>query len=322
MNFLRGLRPKRCSLGKVFEVILVFALLLTWVGYLGSFHWFLALFDHFRLQGVIVCSVVLILFVIRRRWKWVVFALLSLGASFWPIWKTSGTLLSNVQSDGVPGLKIISFNVLRSNTLYQETEAYLKAADADVILLMEVNSDWKNALASLRQSHPYGTATVQEDHSGNAIYSRVPLVDFQVDGFVAGGMPCITAVVKHGDRVVRLIGVHPLPPWGRNELAVQLAQFEAVARQVSATPEIPALVLGDFNAAPWSQAISLLREKTILDFRTPKPVWRPTWQRTGLLALPIDHALCTQQLFFERREIGPELGSDHRPQELLLRWVK
>jgi endonuclease/exonuclease/phosphatase (EEP) superfamily protein YafD len=322
MNFLHDLRLKRCSLGKGFEVILVFVLLPTWVGYLASFHWFFALFDHFRLQGVIVSSVVLLAFLIRKRWKWVVFALLSLGANLWPIWKTCGTLPSNVQADGVPGLKIISFNVLRSNTLYQETEAYLKAADADVILLMEVNSVWKNALATLRQSHPYGTAAAQEDHSGTALYSRVPLVDFKVDRFVAGGMPCVTAVVKHGNRVVRLIGVHPLPPTGRDKLWVQLAQFEAVTQHVSATPEIPALVLGDFNATPWSPASSLLREKSTLDFRTPKPVWRPTWQRTGLLALPIDHALCTQQLFFERREIGPELGSDHRPQELLLKWVK
>jgi hypothetical protein len=40
-----------------------------------------------------------------------------------------------------------------------------------------------------------------------------------------------------------------------------------------------------------------------------------------LFVLPIDQALCTPQLFFESREIGPALGSDHRAQELLLKRV-
>jgi endonuclease/exonuclease/phosphatase (EEP) superfamily protein YafD len=322
MNFIRGFLLKNCILAKAFDVIFFAALLLTWVGYLGRFHWFLALFDHFRLQGAIVCLVALLALLIRKRWKLAAFAILSLGVNLWPIWKVSGTLPSTAQSNGLPGLKLISFNVLISNTRYQETATYLEAADADVILLMEVNSALRNALATLHKTHPYGTAAAQEDHSGIALYSRIPLTDFKVKTFVAGGMPCIDALIKYGDRVVRLIGVHPLPPRGRNELAIQLAQFEAIARQVSATTEIPALVLGDFNATPWSQAITLLRNDSSLDFRTPKPVWRPTWQRGGLLALPIDHALCTQQLFFERREIGPELGSDHRAQELLMKLVK
>jgi endonuclease/exonuclease/phosphatase (EEP) superfamily protein YafD len=212
--------------------------------------------------------------------------------------------------------------VLTSNTRYADTVAYLQAADADVILLMEVNSDWEKALTPLRQTHPHGTAEAQEDNFGIALYSRLPLTDYKVTPFVPEGMPSITAILKQGDRSIRLVGTHPLPPRGKDELAVQLAQLEAIAQHISATPEIPAVVLGDFNATPWSQAISLLREKSTLDFRTPKAVWRPTWQARNPFALPIDQALCTPQLFFETREIGPALGSDHRAQELLLKWAR
>ena len=63
-------------------------------------------------------------------------------------------------------------------------------------------------------------------------------------------------------------------------------------------------------------AIEILRTQSTLDFRTPKPVWQPTWQARTILGIAIDQALCTPQLFFAKREIGPDLGSDHRSQEL------
>jgi len=39
-----------------------------------------------------------------------------------------------------------------------------------------------------------------------------------------------------------------------------------------------------------------------------------------VLGIPIDHALATPPLVIARRRIGPDVGSDHRPQLLEVGW--
>jgi endonuclease/exonuclease/phosphatase (EEP) superfamily protein YafD len=134
-------------------------------------------------------------------------------------------------------------------------------------------------------------------------------------------MPSIATIITLGEQKIRLVGTHPLPPHNADTLAVQFAQLQAIGQFVSANPDVPAIVLGDFNATPWSPAINELRAKSTLDFRCRNAVWLPTWQVRTPLALPIDLALCTSPLFFEQRDIGPEVGSDHRAQVLQIRWA-
>ncbi len=307
--------------GGLVDIILVLGLLGTWIGCLGRWHWFLALFDHFRLQGAIACLVALVLLLWRRRWWLVGFAAVSLMVNVWPLWKITGTLAASTQADAKPGLKIISLNVLTSNQRHAETLAYLEGSNADVILLLEVNGDWEQSMLPLRKTHPHGTVEAREDNFGIALFSRWPLEDYKVTSMVPEGLPSITTLITVGDRKLRLVGTHPLPPSGEEAQSVQLAQFAAIGKFVSATPDVPAIVLGDFNATPWSGALDVLRANSSLDFRCRDVVWLPTWQVRTPLALPIDLALCTPQVFFEQREIGPDVGSDHRAQVLLLKWA-
>ncbi len=83
---------------------------------------------------------------------------------------------------------------------------------------------------------------------------------------------------------------------------------------------MPVLVVGDLNATPWSHGLQLLRDGTTLDNRSPDPSWTPTWNVAIAFAIPIDHALVTPPLVVARRQIGPDVGSDHRPQLLDIGW--
>ncbi len=308
-------------LGVLIDIILVLGLLVTWIGCLGRWHWFLSLFDHFRIQGAIVCLVALVVLVWRRRWWLVGLAAVSLAINVMPLLKTSGTLSTTIVAHPQLGLKIVSLNVLTSNQRYADTLAYLQGTNADVILLLEVNAAWEQSLMPLRKTHPHGTSQSRQDNFGIALYSRLPLEEFQVTSFVDQGMPSIATIITVGERKIRLVGTHPLPPHNADTLSVQFAQLQAIGQFVSATPDVPAIVLGDFNATPWSPAINELRAKSTLDFRCRNAVWLPTWQVRTPLALPIDLALCTPPLFFEQRDIGPEVGSDHRAQVLQIRWA-
>ncbi len=310
----------RFEVHRSFDVMLLLGLAGCWTGCLARWHWFLALFDHFRLQGAVLSVFVLVLYVVRRRWWLVGAAVLTLAVNVWPLWQTNGVPVPGAAAGGQTGVKIISFNVLTENRRYADTLAWLKTADADVILLLEVSPDWEQALAPLRKSHPHGVTRPREDNFGIALFSRLPLAGCDVSSWVDDGMPTVSALVQAGEKRFRFIGVHPLPPMGRKAEKTIQAQMKSVADFVRQHPGEPCVVAGDFNATPWSAAVQTLRRECPLDFRTPKPAWRPTWQARSLFALPIDQALCTPPLFFASREIGPDLGSDHRAQALVLGW--
>lgn len=74
----------------------------------------------------------------------------------------------------------------------------------------------------------------------------------------------------------------------------------------------PALLIGDFNAAPWSAVMGRQAEQglRLVDCGAP---WRSTWPTTAPLAgLPMDQAWVSGALA-ARCVIGPSLGARHRP---------
>jgi len=74
------------------------------------------------------------------------------------------------------------------------------------------------------------------------------------------------------------------------------------------------IVVGDFNASPWSHAFRGLRRNAgLIDTMRGaglQPSWPDGW---GVLALPIDHVLHTEGLGSEDRHTGPAFSSAHRP---------
>jgi endonuclease/exonuclease/phosphatase (EEP) superfamily protein YafD len=96
--------------------------------------------------------------------------------------------------------------------------------------------------------------------------------------------------------------------------------LQRVAAMAKASP-VPLVVLGDLNCTPWSHAMTLIQTEGVLGYRTLAPAWEPTWYSIAPLAIPIDHVLCTAPLVVETRQIGPDLGSDHRSVLVDLRWA-
>jgi endonuclease/exonuclease/phosphatase (EEP) superfamily protein YafD len=94
------------------------------------------------------------------------------------------------------------------------------------------------------------------------------------------------------------------------------SQLAALAQHVQQISE-PVLVVGDFNATPWSVGMRHAMRGN-LGFRSLDAPWQPTWQSHSILAIPIDHALCTSPLVITHRSLGRDVGSDHRPLEIVV----
>jgi endonuclease/exonuclease/phosphatase (EEP) superfamily protein YafD len=95
--------------------------------------------------------------------------------------------------------------------------------------------------------------------------------------------------------------------------------LEAAAAEVRKTGT-DSVLLGDLNLTPYAPAFARLLERSGLRDAFAGKRWRPTWQ-AGFwpLALPIDHVLVPASSCVIRSEIGPSVGSDHRPVLVTLR---
>lgn len=306
----------------VIDVLVFLALTGTWLGLLGSWHWLLDLFSHFRCQYLVVTLMALV-------WSlWRKLRLLSLAAASSLLLNTvliSSTGWTQPKIESLPDfhLRVVSFNVLTSNHRHAEVLDYLRQSEADLLFIMEVDDRWAAALKPLTRTHPHHLLHPRQDNFGLALFSRVPLDEVRILTSADIGspiitMPCIQAHLTHAGHAMTFLGIHPLPPMGKAQASSRDAQMQALARWVSNIPN-PVMIAGDLNATPWSHGMDLLTAGSGLNLAPD--AWKPTWRAASALAIPIDHALARSPLMIRQRQIGPDLGSDHRPQLIELGWA-
>ena len=301
---------KSISLSGLCEVIAILSLSGTWLGSLGRQGWVFDLMSHFRLQYVIVCALVVIYALVRRRTWLVLMALMSLlwNAQIIHAFHQTAEVASTPHEKP---LRVMSFNVLAQNKNQVAAVNHVMKADADIVCLLEVDDSWRVALEPLRVKYPHRVEEMGEGDFGIACYTRLPIKSLEVRRFTIWRLPTLVLNLDHLGRPLTFIGTHPLPPMGglkAHEWREQLSGVAALAAGLSGE----VIAAGDFNATPWCEGMRLLRVNGGLDFHSVDPVWPPTWGLNLPMMIPIDHVLVKGGLTVQKRVIGPEMGSDHR----------
>ncbi|ETX15954.1 hypothetical protein OCH239_12030 [Roseivivax halodurans JCM 10272] len=106
-----------------------------------------------------------------------------------------------------------------------------------------------------------------------------------------------------------IVAAHLVKPW---YLSVAAGEASYAARILKRGPrQRPLLVVGDFNAAPWSRRVRSFEETHGLR-HPPRPVG--TWPASlGNFGVPIDHMLVRRGVRFAwQKAWGGHLGSNHR----------
>lgn len=302
-----------------FDILILLALSGTWLGLLGRLHWTLDLLSHFRWQYLAVCGVAVLWTLLNRRWWVLMVAVASLGLNGWEFYRVRGASHPAVAQGKEKPLRVVSLNVLSSNGNKAGVLDYLRWVDPDIFFLMEVDEAWARELESLRATHPHAEIHPRRDSFGLALLSRVPLSHLQLFQTESSPLPSVLARLSYAGRELEILGTHPIPPMGAAMARMRDDQLRELGVYIAGNP-LPILVIGDLNATPWSQGIRALQQGNALAWRSAAPAWMPTWRKGSIFALPIDHALCTPPLAIMSRKIGPDVGSDHRPQELEIGW--
>jgi len=258
-----------------------------------------------------------LLVLLRKRAASVVFGvcallnLIQLWPQLWPV-RVSKT-------NGDAPLTALLVNVRTENREFAKVRNLAIAKKADVVVFEEVNNEWMSELNSLSSHFTNFVAEAREDNFGIALFSRLPLRDARVEHFGDAEVPSIVAHVLTPAGEVLLVATHPLPPVGAERFNLRNGQLQAVAEYVKSVPG-PAIVLGDLNVSPWSYYFKRFAREAGLVDTTRGHGFQPTWPAMlPLLAVPIDHCLCSDSILVLARETGPHIGSDHYPLTIRLR---
>lgn len=227
-----------------------------------------------------------------------------------------------VSSDtAAPDLTLLISNVEVSNSRKNEVLERLSREDVDVLLLIEVDGAWANALSSLRERFPHRIEAVAPGGLGMALWSKLPLLDGEVKHLLSERRPSIhTHVELPNGRRVRFAGVHPTPPalpkpdrdGERYDSRIRDAELTKIGRMAASDPRSPWIVAGDFNDVAWSHTTRLFEDVSGLrDPRVGRVLLNTYHAQRPLLRYPLDHVFLSPGFRVRtiRRLRAP--GSDH-----------
>ena len=285
--------------------------LATVLALLAPLGWPFELFSHFRVQYAVAALLLVVLLGWQRR---TLPAVIALALAGWHALPGAQTLLAapTVSSCTGQAFTVVTANVRFSNEHREPFLAWLDTQPGDLVVVQEVTAAWAGDLASVG-TYPYQQILARDDPYGIAVLSRWPLESVNRVDLARDGLPSLAGVVHAGDQRVRFLGLHthwPITP------ALARARDQALqgAAELARAADLPVVLLGDLNLTPESPAFDrLLRDAALRDVMQGVR-WRPTWAGGFWpLALRIDHILVSSGLCVEHAEVGPSIGSDHRP---------
>jgi endonuclease/exonuclease/phosphatase (EEP) superfamily protein YafD len=292
--------------------------LCTVLAWLGELDWRLDLFSSFRWQYAWMLALIAgLLAVVPRRHRpvWWLHAVITgfAVANFavvLPAWWPRPT----VPAEEGSRLRVLSLNVHTANTRIAEAEAAILAADADVVLLMEVNNAWVAGLSGLAKQYPHRLLAPQEDNFGMALYSRLPMTGDVETSVVGNGVPFVDVRLATPSGEIRFLGIHTLPPINREYAMARDSQLLEVVALLADEPG-PVILAGDLNCTPWSPHFRRMLAKTGLRDSRNGFGMGASWPTLfpAPCRIPIDHVLHSAGLTVKARRLGPDGGSDHRP---------
>ena len=298
--------------------------LLGVAAYFTSSPHFFAQLSPFRIlaAGLLAAHFVFCLALRRRRWA-ALFAVL-VCFNLWAVLRPAIPAVMTVTDTTHPPLKILFANVLTSNSDPARLLALIAAEAPDFIALVEVNRRWQTQLEpALAAAYPFSLFRPREDNFGVAVLSRVEPAGGRVEFFADVETPSLDLTLPSGDRPIRVLVTHPLPPGDAETAALRDQHLEGLADwmrftatlQAAGTPPVPVLILGDLNATPWCPPLRrLLAQSGLHTAARGHAAVASTWPvPIPFLRIPLDHALLNDELACIRYRIGPDIGSDHFP---------
>ena len=232
-----------------------------------------------------------------------------LTLSVWPQW----TPTKGVPVPDQPIVRVYSANLYVFNTDVAAMRRSIVAADADILVLVELGQAPASRLNQLLPDYPHRVLIGQAragDHARSIIASRYPILQRLPER--PDGLSTVGATVQTPIGLINVFGVHLTRPWPYQYQWGQISQVMALAERMKAAPAHPTIAAGDFNSVSSARIGKQIQSDLGL---IPAPGWPGTWpsQIPAFAGITIDQVYRSPDLALITRRLGEPTGSDHRP---------
>lgn len=306
------------------RVILLFIifLILNIVAILPSFNFVSDVLSHFVVQ-YLVCAFgffAIFLYLIFYNKKFLIgtFIALLLGCiNFGFIFSANNAAIDmeNIQKNSSEAISLGVVNVLTSNTNYERFLKIISEENPDILILQEVDNTWLENIKELNNTYLYRFENPRDDNFGIAIYSKMPLINSELESWTDFDVPVIKTGIKISKQIYTIYGVHTLPPIGKSYITIRNEMLQKIGKIMQSDPNV--IIAGDLNTTIYSNAYrEFISSQGIKDAQATLKNSNGTWNTRHLpfFRISLEHVLYKNSNikinFFKR---GDFFGSDHFP---------
>ena len=238
-----------------------------------------------------------------------------------PIWKKQVLQVAADQLNPEQQISLLVSNVLTPNDRYELLLAHIDRLQPDLVLTLESDQKWQQALSRIESDYPYRVAVPLDNLYGMHLYSRLPLIDFEIKFILSDEIPSIHATLKLRSGVhVQLYCLHPKPPspTEAKDSTLRDAELLMVGDHIKDLNE-SCIVMGDLNDVAWSRTTRLFqRISGLLDPRVGRYYINTFNANYRLLRWSLDHVFHSTDFALVDMQRLSHIGSDHFPVYVVL----
>lgn len=279
-------------------------------GLSGIGHRWVDILAQFTAPAVVGAALLGAGFLLIRRVRWAAAAAVVLAlllAAVRPQWVPA----DERPVPGAPVVRLYSANIHYLNDDTAAVRGSIEAADADIIVLIELGEALAGQVDTLLAGYPHRVASVWPDQARgpaqSLIASRYPLRAVREP---TDGLHSVVAVATTPLGPLNVVGVHLTRPWPFQHQWGQITQATTLAG-LRGKLAGPVIVAGDFNSVSSARIGRQLRGEALV----PASGFPGTWPSAlpSALGMTIDQVYRSPDLAFVSRSLGRPNGSDHRP---------
>lgn len=211
-------------------------------------------------------------------------------------------------------VRLLAANVLMENDRHDLVRALIEREDPDVVLLMETDATWVEAVRPALARFPTVVPVPQSNYYGLVFATRLDVVRAEVVYLTPDDTPSVFAELRtrSGD-MFYFVGLHPQPPVPGVDTDERDAQILYAARFARRT-KVPLVVMGDFNDAAWSPTSRLFKHYgEYLDPRIGRGLYASFHAKNPFIRCAIDQLFLSEEVAMVDFRLGAKTGSDHFP---------
>lgn len=315
------------------ELISVFVIWLTFWSLIPRDEWWIRGADFPRLQILVLGLIAFVLLLVWDQpwdlWRQIILIALIAALAYQLkmvlpytfIWKKQVKKVRKNQLNPDKQISLMVCNVLTTNDKHHLLIEQIQKHQPDLILTLESDQTWQNALAVIEKDYPYRVPVPLDNLYGVHLYSRLELKDTEVKFILSDEIPSIhTMVILPSGQPVQLYCLHPKPPspTEAKDSTLRDAELLIIGDQIKDLDE-SCIVMGDLNDVAWSRTTRLFqRISGLLDPRVGRRFVNTFHADYPLLRWSLDHIFHSTDFALVHMKRLPHIGSDHFPVYVVL----